>query len=251
MILVNTGNYVRCKMLNEQLLLLKMYGAINAMEALSGIKERDDYAFALLRAELEYREQKKADNTLKRASFSSDKEWHEIDKSLNPNIDFDEVKALGNGDFIRRKENICILGQQGTGKSHSLVALGRELCRKGFSVKFYTAQALVRILQEAQDSHKLGKMMRSLQKPSLLIIDELGFVPFTESGASLLFEVFSNRYEKGSIAVSSNLSFDKWGTLFKSVELTAALLDRFTHNVHTFVYKGQSVRLLKSKKQKG
>ena len=91
--------------------------------------------------------------------------------------------------------------------------------------------------------------MKELIKPSLLIIDELGFVPFTQRGANLLFEVFAQRYEKGSIAVSTNLIFDKWLNLFRSQEMTAALLDRFTHHIHLFVYKGKSVRLRASKEK--
>lgn len=236
-------------MLKETLLSLRMYGALQALESFSRIEGREAYITALLEAEIKYREQKKTDTRMKYASFPSDKEWNEIDKSLNPEINFDAVKALGDGDFVQKKENVCIVGHQGTGKSHSLVSLGRELCRQGISVKFYTAQGLVRELEEAHDSHKLSKKMRALIKPKVLIIDEMGFVPFTERGANLLFEVFSNRYEKGSIAVSTNLSFDKWVSLFKSVELTAALLDRFTHKAQIFVYRGESVRLLAAKQR--
>ncbi|MES2198849.1 MAG: IS21-like element helper ATPase IstB [Chlamydiota bacterium] len=236
-------------MLKETLLSLRMFGALQAIESFSRIDEKEAYITALLQAELKYREQKKADTRMKYASFPTDKEWTEIDASLNPEINFDAVKALGNGDFVQKKENICLIGRQGTGKSHSLVALGRDLCRQGISVKFYTAQSLVTDLEEAHDSHKLSKKMRALLRPKVLIIDEMGFVPFTEKGANLLFEVFSSRYEKGSIVVSTNLSFDKWVSLFKSVELTAALLDRFTHKAQVFVYRGESVRLLIAKQR--
>ena len=112
---------------------------------------------------------------------------------------------------------------------YSLTALGRDLCRKGKTVRFYTASSLVNLLEEAKANHTLTKVMQSVGKPELLIIDELGFVPFSESGARLLFDVFASRYEKGSIAVSSNLSFDKWVQVFGTPELTAALVDRFTH----------------------
>ena len=233
-------------MIKKALLNLRMYGAIDALEALGRIDEKEAFATALLEAELDYREQKKTANRLRVAMFPVDKNWEEIDKSLNPNIDFNAVKMLGNGDFVCKRENVCLVGHQGTGKSHSMIALGKELCRNGFSVKFCTAQSLITSLVEAQDSNKLGKMMKALLKPSALFIDEMGFLPFTERGANLLFEIFANRYERGSIIVSTNLSFDKWVNLFKSVEMTAALLDRFTHNIHVFVYAGQSVRTLKS-----
>jgi DNA replication protein DnaC len=236
-------------MLKDLLLSLRMFGALESLEAFARLESKEEYVAAILKAELEHRQLRQEKKRLKRASFPSEKEWAEIDKKLNPEIDFESVKALGNGDFVRRKENLCIIGHQGTGKSHSLVALGRELCRQGISVQFCTAHSLVTSLEEAQDEHKLGKMMTALMKPSLLIIDELGFVPFTKKGSSLLFDVFAKRYEKGSIAVSTNLIFDKWVNLFRSMELTAALLDRFTHRAHIFVYKGESVRFLTSKQR--
>lgn len=237
-------------MIKEYLLSLRMHGALDALEGISRIQEKEEYALALLKAEQEYREQKKMSVRLTSAAFPSDKEWDEIDPALNPKIEFSKVKALGDGEFVRKKENLCLMGKQGTGKSHSLVALGRQLCRRGHTVKFCTAHSLVTSLEEAQGEHKLSKLMKTLLKPSLLIIDELGYIPFTPTGGRLLFDVFASRYERGSIAVTTNLSFDKWIELFESPELTAALVDRFTQNAHLFVYTGQSIRLLKRNKRK-
>lgn len=141
------------------------------------------------------------------------------------------------------------MGLQGTGKTHCLIALGRELCRKGFSVKFFTACDLVNKLEEAKAGLGLSRIMKTIQRPQLLIIDELGFVPFSDNGSRLLFEVFASRYERGSIAVSSNLSFNKWDQIFGSVELTAALVDRFTHHAHIHTFDGKSVRLMGAKKK--
>jgi len=205
----------------------------------------------MLQAECDYRHQKAITQRLNKATFPIDKEWSEIDPSLNPRINFRDVQALGSGEFVCKKENICLMGQQGTGKSHSLIALSRQLCREGFSVKFYTACGLVNILEEAKARNQLHKVMQTIIKPSLLLIDELGFVPFSESGACLLFDVFASRYERGSIAVSTNLSFDKWVQVFGSVELTAALVDRFTHKAHIYVYEGKSVRLQNARQKKG
>ena len=203
-----------------------------------------------MQAECNYRKQRALERGLKAASFPIEKAWSEIDPSLNPEIDFESVQALGNGEFIHKKENVCLMGNQGTGKSHSLIALGKQLCQDGFSVKFYTACALVNALEEAKAQQKLNKLMKSILKPQLLVIDELGFVPFTENGARLLFDVFSRRYEHGSIAVSTNLSFEKWVQIFGSVELTAALVDRFTHKAHNFVYAGDSIRLMEAKSRR-
>jgi DNA replication protein DnaC len=237
-------------MLRKTLVALKMKGALNSLEDISKIKDKDEFVQALLQAECDYRNQKALERGLKKASFPIDKIWSEINPSLNPKIDFKSVQALGSGEFIRKKENVCLMGTQGTGKSHSLIALGRQLCDEGFSVKFYTACALVNALEEAKAQLKLNTLMKDILKHQLLIIDELGFVPFTENGARLLFDVFSRRYEHGSIAVSTNLSFEKWVQVFGSVELTAALVDRFTHRSHNFVYEGDSIRLIEAKGRK-
>ena len=203
----------------------------------------EQFLQGILQAEYGYRQDGAARRRLASSKFPVAKEWNEIDASINPQIAFKKVQDLGNGDFIDRRENLCLLGSQGTGKTHSLIALGRELCRKGYSVRFLTACSLVNILEEAKSLHTLGKVMASLLKPKLLIIDELGFVPFSENGARLLFDVFASRYEQGSIAISSNLGFKKWGQVFGSVELTAALVDRLTHRSHIFTFQGQSARL--------
>jgi DNA replication protein DnaC len=238
-------------MLKEMLTELNMKGALQAIDLVSRqFNDKEEFIVALLQAERDYRHHRALAKRINSAKFPTDKSWHEIDPKLNPKVDFKSVQRLGCGEFISRKENLCLMGQQGTGKSHSLIALGRQVCEEGFSAKFYTASALVNAMEEAREQHKLSKLMQEIIKPSLLIIDELGFVPFSERGASLLFEVFTSRYERGSIAVSTNLSFDKWVQVFGSKELTAALLDRFTHNAHIFVYEGQSVRLRQAKKNR-
>ena len=237
-------------MIKELLTSLRMTGSLEILNHIDHLKERNQFLIALLKAEVEHRELRSNKRRLSQAKFPTEKEWRDIDSTLNPSIDFSKIENLSNGLFIQKKENLCLMGQQGTGKTHSLTALGRELCRKGKSVKFYTASSLVNLLEEAKASHTLTKMMQSVGKPELLIIDELGFVPFSESGARLLFDVFASRYEKGSIAVSTNLSFDKWVQVFGTPELTAALVDRFTHNCLTFSYQGKSVRFLDAKKRK-
>jgi DNA replication protein DnaC len=237
-------------MLKKTLVSLKMKGALSVLDSLNTIQNKDEFAIALLQAELNYRHQKALERGLKAAAFPIEKVWNEIDHTLNPRIDFKSIQALGSGEFIQRKENVCLMGGQGTGKSHSLIALGTQLCEEGYSVKFYTACSLVIALEEAKAMNQLSQFMKSILKPQLLVIDELGFVPFTETGARLLFDVFSRRYENGSIAVSTNLSFEKWVQVFGSVELTAALVDRFTHKAHNFVFDGDSIRFLEATGQR-
>ena len=156
---------------------------------------------------------------------------------------FPAVKSLDSFDF-----KAIALGNSGTGKTH--VALGLAACQKGLSVGFITAAALVHELMEARDEKRLLRLQKQLAKYHLLIIDELGFVPLSKTGAELLFEVFSQRYERGSSMVTSNLPFDEWTEIFGSERLTGALLDRLTHPVHILEMNGESYRLNQSQKRR-
>ena len=160
------------------------------------------------------------------------------------------VTELARGEYINRRENVIALGNSGTGKTHIALGLGLAACQKGLTVGFTTAAALVHELLEARDEKRLQRLQRQLTGYKLLIIDELGFVPLSKSGAELLFEVFSQRYERGSILVTSNLPFDEWTEVFGSQRLTGALLDRLTHQVHILEMNGESYRLNHSKQQK-
>jgi IstB-like ATP binding protein len=136
----------------------------------------------------------------------------------------------------------------GTGKTHAALALGLAACQKGYSVAFTTAASLVHELMEARDERRLRALQKHLNTVKLLVVDELGYVPFTAVGSELLFEVFSQRYERGSTIVTSNLPFDEWTSVFGSERLTGALLDRLTHHVHILEVNGESFRLATSKK---
>ena len=127
------------------------------------------------------------------------------------------------------------------------MALGLAACQKGMSVGFTTAAALDHELMEARDERRLLNLQRQCSRHSLLIIDELDFVPLTPTRAELLFEVFSQRYERGSILVTTNLPFDEWAEVFGSERLTGALLDRLTHYVHILEMNGESYRLIRSR----
>ncbi len=140
------------------------------------------------------------------------------------------------------------MGPSGTGKTHIALGLGLAACQKGLKVRFTTAAALVHDLNEAQDERRLQRMQKQLTSQNLLIIDELGFVPLSKSGAELLFEVISQCYERGSIIITSNLPFDEWTEVFGSERLTGALLDRLTHHVHILEMNGESYRLKHSRK---
>ena len=140
-------------------------------------------------------------------------------------------------------------GNSDTGKSHIALGLGLAACQKGLSVAFTTAAALVHELIEARDEKRLLRLQRQLAGHRLLIVDELGYVPLSQTGAELLFEIFSQRYERGATIVTSNLPFDEWTTMFGSERLTGALLDRLTHHVHILEMNGESYRLAQSKRR--
>ena len=154
--------------------------------------------------------------------------------------------AIGQDTKLDSSENVIAVGNSGTGKTHVALRLGLAACQRGMSVGFTTA-ALVHELMEAKDERLLLNLQRQLSRLNLLIIDELGFVPLSRTGAELLFEVFSQRYERGSIMVTTNLPFDEWTEVFGSERLTGALLDRLTHHVHILEMNGESYRLKRSR----
>ena len=154
---------------------------------------------------------------------------------------------LARGECIDRRANIIALGPGGTGKTHIALGLGLAACQKGRKVRFTTAAALVHELIEAVDERRLQRLQKQLVSQDLLIIDELGFVPLSKTGAELLFEIISQRYERGSIIITSNLPFDEWTEVFGAERLTGAILDRLTHHVHILEMNGESYRLRQSK----
>ena len=166
-------------------------------------------------------------------------------EAIKPQLDIatktiEDLHALFFGHEATRQKRQIFLG--------IALALGLAACQKGYSVAFTTAAALVHELMEARDERRLRALQKHLNTVKLLIIDELGYVPFTAVGSELLFEVFSQRYERGSMLVTSNLPFDEWTTVFGSERLTGALLDRLTHHVHILEMNGDSFRLATSKK---
>ena len=170
-----------------------------------------------------------------------------FDFKAMPSLNKMLVMELARCDYISRNENIIAVGNSGTGKTHIGLGPGLAACQKGLAVGFITASALVHELLEARDEKRLLRLQKQLSKYSLLIIDELGYVPLSTTGAELLFEVFSQRYERGSTIVTSNLPFDEWTSTFGSERLTGALLDRLTHHVHILEMNGESYRLKHSR----
>jgi DNA replication protein DnaC len=188
---------------------------------------------------------------IKEARFPTVKSLDSFDFAAIPALNKALVLELARCEYIARRENVIAVGNSGTGKSHVALGLGLAACQKGLSVGFTTAAAMVHELIEARDEKRLLRLQRQLTSYKLLIIDELGYVPLSTTGAELLFEIFSQRYERGSTLVTSNLPFDEWTGVFGSERLTGALLDRLTHHVHILEMNGDSYRLKQSKQRQG
>ena len=212
----------------------------------------DHIRFLLRLAELELidRERRMVERRIKEARFPAVKSLDSFDFAATAALNKLRAGTRPLGVFDP-PENIIAVGNSGTGKTHVCLGLGLGLgaCQKGLSVGFNTAAALVHELLEARDEKRLLRLQRQLAGYKLLIIDELGYVPLSQTGAEALFEVFSQRYERGSTVVTSNLPFDEWTSVFGSERLTGALLDRLTHHVHILEMNGDSYSLNQSKRR--
>jgi DNA replication protein DnaC len=210
--------------------------------------EQVDYPRYLLRmTELELldRERRATERRIRQAKFPVVKTMDSFDFLAIPSVNKTMVLELARSEFLARRENVLLLGNSGTGKTHIALALGLAACQRGHRVRFTTASALVSELIEARDEKK------QVASYELLIVDELGFVPLSKTGAELLFEMLSQRYERGSTMVTSNLPFQEWTEVLGSERLTGALLDRLTHHVHILEMNGDSYRLKQSRRKRG
>ena len=227
---------------------LREYDKLARQCATEGV-EHTGYLLRLAELELIERERRMVERRIKEARFPAVKSLDSFDFLALPSLNKTLVLELARSEYVLRRENVIAVGNSGTGKSHVALGLGLAACQKGLSVGFTTAAALVNELLEARDEKRLLRLQRQLAAYKLLVIDELGYVPLSQTGAELLFEVFSQRYERGSTIVTSNLPFDEWTGVFASERLTGALLDRLTHHVHILEMNGDSYRLKQSKRR--
>ena len=225
---------------------LKEYDRVASRCAAEGV-DHPDYLLRLSELELIDRNHRMVERRIKEARFPTVKSLDTFDFLAIPSLNKALVLELARCEYIDRKNNVIAVGNSGTGKTHVALGLGLAACQRGLSVGFTTAGALVHELIEARDERRLLNLQRKLARLKLLIIDELGFVPLSKTGAELLFEVFSQRYERGSVLATSNLPFDEWTEIFGSERLTGALLDRLTHHVHILEMNGESFRLKQSR----
>lgn len=208
------------------------------------------YLARLIELELLDREARMVERRIRAAKFPAIKSLETFDFDAIPALNKKLVLDLARAEFVDRRENVIALGPSGVGKTHIAIGLGLAACQRGIKTRFATAAAIVHELMEARDEKRLLRLQKQLAAHELLIIDELGFVPLSKTGAELLFELISQRYERGATIITSNLPFDEWTATFGDERLTGALLDRLTHHVYILEMNGKSYRLAQSRSKR-
>jgi DNA replication protein DnaC len=218
-----------------------------ASQAAQGNWTHEQFLVAVFDQEVNSRDENAKRNRIRSARFPVSKTLSQFEFRALPSLNKAMVLKLAQGEYLNKAENIILLGNSGTGKSHLAIALGMEACIQGKRVGFYTAAELITLLLEANSQYRLSRVEHRLNQLDLLIVDELGYLSLDAEGVKLLFSsVFTQRYEKKSLLITSNLPLDQWDSIFRDPAMTVALVDRLTHHCHILEMNGDSYRFKES-----
>ena len=208
------------------------------------------YLLSLAGQEVLQREQNRQARLIKEARFPVLKELADFDFTCVPSLSKQQVLELAQGSYIRQSEPILMVGNPGLGKTHLATALAVAACRQGFRVRFYNAAALVNDLLQAEDEHRVPKLLNGTLRQHVIVLDELGFIPFSSTAAHLIFQFCSALYQRVALVITTNLRFADWTQVFGDERLTAALLDRLTHRAHILEFTGAESYRFKERMQR-
>lgn len=215
-------------------------------------QDYDEFLLNLTEAEVLTRKENGFKRRLSEAKFPLVKPLETFDFGAAPDLDIRLIKELSECEYVQKSRNVIFIGKSGTGKTHLAISLGIEACKNGIRTRFTTGCGLANELIEARDEKTLSRIIRRYSGYGLLIIDELGYVPFSKEGAQLIFQILAERHERKPVIITTNMGFGDWTQIFGDANMTAALLDRITHKAHIFSSTWESYRLketLKSRKR--
>lgn len=209
------------------------------------------YLHTLLEEEVRDRRARRIERRIKEARFPQIKRLSDLDpKELPSGVTIEQLNELARGDYMESATNIIAVGSSGTGKSHVCDGIGLAACEQTKRVRRYKAIELTSELEEAQEQHQLHRYLRRFAALDLVVIDELGYMPISQHAADLLFQALSERHERRSVILNTNLAFGEWGQIFQTERLAVALLDRITHNAHVLEMNGESYRLKSARRRR-
>jgi len=234
--------------LRAQLADLKMPGSLEALDTVlahvdGGQISAPEAISQVLDAQISLRNNRRLEAAMRSSRLPAVKTLDDFDFSFQPSIKREQIDSLHTLGFVERRENVVFLGPPGVGKTHLAISLAISAAQQGRRVYYGTLAALITSLEEAQAAGTLGQRLKTLTHPSLLVVDEIGYLPVSRTGAMLFFQLMSRRYEHASSVLTSNKGFEEWGEIFGDEVMAAALIDRLLHHCHIVNIRGNSYRM--------